>query len=202
MKSFKRLSLALIAFVLVLVLSGIVDVKPAEAAAQAAFSVSCSQVTLHISGAPSGSAFDLYVLVESNSYYQPAVTTSGGAVTITITFPTVPDGTWIYADTWQFSPSIPFFAKVTKKCGYDGIPVPPGFIMAEITCDVTVFQVPNPDFPTSARLRKGQTWFVNPTPVPAQIDTFYKEWTEVFVAGPRTGYIPTVCVNPVPRFRR
>ncbi|PJF36825.1 MAG: hypothetical protein CUN49_03505 [Candidatus Thermofonsia Clade 1 bacterium] len=195
--------MALLVAALVFTLSNFLGIAPAQAAATAAFDVTCSSVTLQITGAPSGTSYDLLVILpDSTSLYQPPVPTVGGAVTITLTFPSLPEGSYIYADTWQFSPLIMNFASINKRCGYDGIPVPPGFIFAEITCDVTVFQVPNPDFPTSARLRKGQTWFVNPKPVPAQIDTFYKEWTEVFVAGPRTGYIPTACVNPVPRFRR
>ena len=198
----KRVFLALIALVFVFTISSVVDVKPAEAAATAIFDVTCSSVTLKIAGAPAGASYDLLVVTPDNAYYGLPVLAVSGALTLTITFPTVTEGSFIYADTWQYSPLIIGFASVNKKCGYDGVPVPPGFVMAEITCDVTVFQTPNPDFPTSARLRKGQTWFVNPKSVPAEIDTFYKEWTEVFVGGPRNGFIPTACVNPVPRFRR
>jgi len=92
-----------------------------------------------------------------------------------------------------------FFASINKRCGFEGPALPAGFVPAEITCDVTVFQAPNPDLQTSARLRKGQVWFVNPEPVPAQIDTFYKEWTEVFVSGLHNGFIPTACVRLIGR---
>ncbi len=196
MKNLKRSLLVLAA--LMLTFTGAVDVKPAAAAAQANFSVTCSTVILRITGAPAGARYDLFVFVADIGFIDlvPSQTVdANGNLTLSMDFPEVPDGTLIYADTWQYSPLIPTFASISKNCGFEGFPTPAGFVLAEITCDVTVFQLPNPDFPTSAKLKNGQTWFANPKSVPAQISTFYNEWTEVHVAGPRTGYIPTVCVK-------
>jgi hypothetical protein len=197
---FKRALLALAVLAFVLTFSGVVETKTAHAAAKAEFVVSCSSVVLKITGAPAGTFYDLFIVVPGvGPFYNPPVPTVGGAVEIVVTFPAAPEGTFIYADTWQFFPVIPTFASTNKRCGFEGPALPAGFVPAEITCDVTVFQVPNPDFQTSASLRKGQVWFVNPKPVPAQIDTFYKEWTEVFVSGPRNGFIPTACVRLISR---
>lgn len=198
MKNLKHSLLALIIFAFTLTFAGVMDVKPAAAAAQANFSVTCSTVILRITGAPSGASYDLLVLIADIGFIgflPPQTADANGNLTLSINFPQVKDGTLIYADTWQFSPLIIGFAAISKNCGFEGFPVPSGFVLAEITCDVTVFQLPNPDFPTSAKLKNGQTWFANPKSVPAQISTFYNEWTEVHVAGPRTGYIPTVCVK-------
>lgn len=188
----------LVVFAFILTFAGAMDVKPAAAAAQANFSVTCSTVILRITGAPAGARYDLFVSIVETGFIQllpSQPVDANGNLTLSINFPQVEDGTLIYADTWQFNPLIAVFAKISKNCGFEGFPVPSGFALAEITCDVTVFQVPNPDFPTSAKLKNGQTWFANPKSVPAQISTFYNEWTEVHVAGPRTGYIPTVCVK-------
>jgi hypothetical protein len=196
MKNLKRSLLMVAVVALIFAFSSVVDVKPASAAAT--FSVTCSNVVLRITGAPAGTRYDLLVFIAETGFVQllpSQPVDANGNLTLSINFPQVKDGTLIYADTWQFLPTIPTFASISKNCGFEGFPMPSGFVLAEITCDVTVFQLPNPDFPTSAKLKNGQTWFANPKSVPAQISTFYNEWTEVHVAGPRTGYIPTVCVK-------
>lgn len=202
MNTIKRVLIMSAILAFLLAFSGAVDTKTAQAAATADFVVSCSSVTLKITGAPAGTAYDLLVALPGlglEVFFKSAQPTVNGAVEIVITFPAVPEGTYIYADTWQYFPLIIGFASANKRCGFSGPALPAGFVPAQITCDVTVFQVPNPDFPTSARLRNGQVWFVNPQSVPAQIDTFHKEWTEVFVSGPRNGYIPTSCVKLIGR---
>jgi hypothetical protein len=42
----------------------------------------------------------------------------------------------------------------------------------------------------------GQAWYINPTP---ETGPDAQNWTEIFVAGEQTGYIPTACVGgPTP----
>lgn len=193
-----------IVFVVLALIFSFASVIEVEAAAAARFDVSCSRVTMFITGATPGMSYDLLVSIQATGFigYLPAAPVdSNGNLTLFIEFPTVPDGTLIYADTWQYNPIIVSFALVSATCGFGGSPIPSGFVLAQINCDVTVFQMPNPDFPTSARLRNGQTWFVNPESVTADTPSF-TEWTEVFVGGPRNGYIPTSCVQVVGGPRR
>ncbi|MFQ3535654.1 MAG: hypothetical protein SNJ58_07240 [Aggregatilineales bacterium] len=123
-------------------------------------------------------------------YFRSLVPTVGGGVTITLTFPTVPDATWMQAYS-----SIPNFAPMNKQCGHNGILVSPSFAMVEITCDVAVFQSPDVNFLISAHLRKSQTQFVNPKSAAGQVGPF-SERTEVFAAGPRNGYTSRQPVSP------
>jgi hypothetical protein len=65
------------------------------------------------------------------------------------------------------------------------------FVQRTILCTVTVFAEPDLNFPTTARIRIGQRWFVNLTPIRG-VDR--KTWHEIYVAGPNNGFIPASCV--------
>jgi hypothetical protein len=73
-----------------------------------------------------------------------------------------------------------------------GPPIPSGFVLKTITCDVAVFDAPGGSPVGSNKIVGGQTWYVNPTP---KKDAAGKSWTEVFVAGYTNGYVPTSCVH-------
>jgi hypothetical protein len=72
------------------------------------------------------------------------------------------------------------------------VPVPPGFEQREITCDVPVYDQPAGSPVGDNRVTAGQHWNVNLTPVAGPDG---RNWTEIFVAGPNTGFIPTACVR-------
>jgi hypothetical protein len=76
--------------------------------------------------------------------------------------------------------------------GISGPPIPSGFVMKTITCDVAVFDAPGGKPVGGNAIKSGQTWYVNPTP---KKDAAGKAWTEVFVAGYTNGYVPTSCVH-------
>lgn len=77
--------------------------------------------------------------------------------------------------------------------GFQGPGIPSGFQLHTITCDVAVFATPGGAPVTNgARIRAGQTWFVNPTPVDGADG---QSWTEIFVSGYTNGYVPTTCVG-------
>ncbi len=77
------------------------------------------------------------------------------------------------------------------SCGFTVVGAPAGFVLRTIICTVPVFDSPGGTPVGSNIIRGGQTWFVNPTPVS---DSFGRQWTEIFVAGPENGFIPTSCV--------
>lgn len=78
------------------------------------------------------------------------------------------------------------------------LPPPEAFTLREIICDVRVYAEPNPDFPTDATLRQGQTWYV--APVTSSVSaagtaTKYTQWVAVFIGGRSLGFVPTDCVK-------
>ena len=79
------------------------------------------------------------------------------------------------------------------SCVYEGVPVPEGFEQRAITCDVAVYESPAGNVVAGATVYAGQHWYVNPQPVDGADG---RQWTEIFVAGEHTGYIPTACVAP------
>jgi hypothetical protein len=92
---------------------------------------------------------------------------------------------------------IPFTAKIDDPClppsgVYGGPPIPAGFVLRTITCDVAVFDSPGGRPVGSNRIKAGQTWYVKPTSTTA---TGGDAWTEIFVSGVPNGFIPTSCVN-------
>ncbi len=73
-----------------------------------------------------------------------------------------------------------------------GPPIPVGFALRTITCDVSVFDAPAGQAVPGARIKGGQTWYVNLKPIIAKNGV---AWTELFAGGIRTGYVPTKCVG-------
>jgi hypothetical protein len=86
--------------------------------------------------------------------------------------------------------SLPYVGGTSVQ-GAPGPAIPSGFVLRTITCDVAVFNAPSGSPVGSNRIRSGQTWYVNPEPKQAN----GKSWTEIFVGGPITGWIPTACVK-------
>lgn len=91
------------------------------------------------------------------------------------------------------------FDSLTFYCAtgeiYDGQgshPVPKGFVQTGITCSTAVFDAPAGNPVGKNAVLAGQAWYLNPTPVTGPDGA---SWTEVFVAGPQTVYIPTECVG-------
>lgn len=145
------------------------------------------------------------------------VTDGAGTVLYTLTFQNVLGtfaggmGTFPYTTAPEFNP---ITATVTSLAGnglaeetqllgvgecpglpdlpYQGVPVPSGFELHTIVCDVAVMNQPAGSPVGSNAIRAGQTWFVNPVPVPGADG---QNWTEIFVAGPNTGFVPTSCVQ-------
>lgn len=72
------------------------------------------------------------------------------------------------------------------------VPVPAGFEQREITCDVAVYDQPAGSVVGSNKVTVGQHWYVNLKPVAGPDG---QNWTEIFVAGKYTGFIPTACVR-------
>ena len=75
---------------------------------------------------------------------------------------------------------------------YQGVPIPAGFVLRTITCDTAVFTEPVGSPVGSNAVTNGQTWYVNPVPVAGGDG---QDWTEIFVAGPINGFVPTSCVQ-------
>lgn len=79
---------------------------------------------------------------------------------------------------------------------FEEVPIPTGFIQVTITCDTAVYDMPGGAPVGDNMVTAGQAWNVNPTPVSGPDG---QSWTEIHVAGERTGYIPTACVGgPTP----
>lgn len=76
---------------------------------------------------------------------------------------------------------------------YEAPPVPSGFVQKLITCDVAVYDSPAGTPVGDNMIKAGQEWHVNPVPVAG---TDGQDWTEIFVGGVHTGFIPTHCVAP------
>jgi hypothetical protein len=96
-------------------------------------------------------------------------------------------------DPADFNPacaSLPLVGNSTEE-GAPGPTIPTGFVLRTISCDVAVFNAPDGSPVGSNRIRSGQTWYVNPESKQAN----GKAWTEIFVGGPITGWMPTACVQ-------
>ncbi len=75
---------------------------------------------------------------------------------------------------------------------FSGPPLPAGFVLRTIHCNVAVYDQPGGVPVGENRIVAGQTWYVNPTPVKAPDGA---SWTEIFVGGFTNGFIPTSCVG-------
>ena len=79
---------------------------------------------------------------------------------------------------------------------YQAVPVPAGFKQYTVTCDSAVYDMPGGTAVGDNMVHTGQAWYLNTTPVSGPDG---QNWTEIFVAGVHTGYIPTACVGgPTP----
>lgn len=78
---------------------------------------------------------------------------------------------------------------------YQGVPVPDDFVLRSITCDTAAYSSPGGGQVEDAVVTTGQTWFVNPTPVTGADGA---SWTEIFLAGENTAFVPTACVGGAP----
>jgi len=70
-------------------------------------------------------------------------------------------------------------------------PVPGGFGQRMVVCDVAIYDEPAGQPVGDNKVTMYQNWHMNLTPVMGPDGQL---WTEIFVAGPHTGYIPTACV--------
>ncbi len=73
--------------------------------------------------------------------------------------------------------------------------IPDGFVLRTIVCTVGVYDEPAEDLIPGEKLLQGQTWYIYPFPVKGSDG---KAWTEVFIAGDITVFIPTSCVGAAP----
>jgi hypothetical protein len=75
---------------------------------------------------------------------------------------------------------------------FDGPPIPAGFVLKTITCDVAVFDAPGGRPVGSNAIKGGQNLVYQPNPGKNDEGTL---WTEIFVAGYHNGFVPTSCVH-------
>jgi hypothetical protein len=73
-----------------------------------------------------------------------------------------------------------------------GPSIPAGYVLKYIACDVAVYSEPDLGRPTSARIKAGQTWFVNPKVVKGKDG---KNWQQIFTSSSPDGYIPSACIK-------
>jgi hypothetical protein len=121
-----------------------------------------------------------------------AITLGGpGAIPGTLTFSgTLPSGA---VGIGFFIDSANGTVIVTASCsGGDEPRVPAGFVQKKVICDVLVYGQPDLNFPTTAKLRNGQTWYVDPKTVTGKDK---KQWYVVYVGSHDLGFIPASCVK-------
>ncbi|MBX3082667.1 MAG: hypothetical protein KF716_13600 [Anaerolineae bacterium] len=138
----------------------------------------------------------VYISTSGGYVAQATFNSSPTSATVAYTFPA--DQTtslrfdWAFDGTGSFTPHT---VTTTIHCGtdiYAGPPIPAGFVLRTITCDVAVFDAPGGQPVGDNRIKGGQTWYVNPKSVKAADG---QAWTEIFVSGTPNGYIPTKCVG-------
>jgi len=71
-------------------------------------------------------------------------------------------------------------------------PIPDGFVLKTITCDVAVFATPGGIPVGDNAVKSGQTWYVSPSTVKGADG---KGWYEIYVSGTVDGYVPAACVK-------
>jgi hypothetical protein len=138
------------------------------------------------------------------------VTDGNGTVLFSQSGPDFSDGTYTAYGSFTFGATptknpisativfdgVTFTGSADDPClppsGFQGPPIPSGFVLKTITCNVAVYDAPGGKPVGSNAITSGQTWYVNPTP---KMDAAGKSWTEVFVAGYTNGYVPTSCIR-------
>ncbi len=139
-----------------------------------------------------------YIELDSTVVASAVVADPTAPVTVSYTFP-ADQSTAVRLSWATVSSGLPssWSISMSLSCpGADspvaGPPIPSGFVLKTITCDVPVYDTPGGKPVGSNAITAGQTWYVNPTPVK---DAAGKSWTEIFVAGYTNGYVPTSCVH-------
>jgi hypothetical protein len=184
--------------ILLLALTFALSAQPAKAAGSGTLSVDGYTLTcsyFQAAGLSSGSS----VWIEA-VWYAPGhgvelvnVPVFNGHFNGSVSFPSQPTGTWFELWVWGADGgwySYPVQCPTSTAVG--GPPLPAGFVLKTITCDVAVFDAPGGQPVDSNAIKSGQTWYVNPTPVE---DAAGRSWTEIFVAGYTNGFVPTDCVH-------
>lgn len=125
-----------------------------------------------------------------------------GTVSVDVPFAySVPAGTSITVWATQIEPTTLAVAgewQVAYTCTTGGAqPVPTAtpagaYAMRLIVCDTPIYDAPGGRPIGDNRLRNGQTWFVNPVPVP---DAAGRQWIGVNVSGSSLAYVPAYCVS-------
>lgn len=80
---------------------------------------------------------------------------------------------------------------VLDACLFEA-PVPKGFTQRSLSCTSPVLDGPAGRAVGDNTVKAGQVWYVNPKPV---VGSDGLNYTEIFVGGPVTGYIPTACIG-------
>jgi hypothetical protein len=144
------------------------------------------------------------------SHTQVAKVTDGnGQVLFEQSGPTFPDYTYTSFGSFTLT-AVPTSNPITAVVVFDGVtytgtadilclpssvfqgaPIPTGFVLRTITCDTPVYDTAGGKPVGDNKVTNGQTWYVNPTPVSAN----GQSWTEIFVAGYINGFVLTSCVQ-------
>ncbi len=189
--------LLVLGVVLALLISFGVGTPPAQANGRiSSYSIGCSRVT--VSGwtdapLPDGAVYfhiDLYAPFEHIQGGNWPVDADGN-FTVVVNFAAVSEGRLVRAFGWDADTVWEVFQACSDPA-FQGPPIPSGFVLKTITCDVPVYDAPGGKPVGSNAITAGQTWYVNPTPVKAPNG---EQWTEIFVAGYSTGFVPTRCVH-------
>lgn len=75
---------------------------------------------------------------------------------------------------------------------YPGAVTANGFVLKTLVCDTPVYTAPGGTPVGNNAVKRGQTWYVNPVPVK---DIRGRLWTEIYVSGSPTSYVPANCVQ-------
>lgn len=89
------------------------------------------------------------------------------------------------------------FNVTLPTCKYAAQPIPTGFMQYNVVCNSPVYDQPAGQPVGSNAVTAGQTWYVNPKPVKGSDG---KQWSEIFLGGSNTAFIPTSCVGTLTPF--
>jgi hypothetical protein len=142
-----------------------------------------------------------------DSYYDVGAPTAyfaasaGGAFSFTVNFPEQNAGDVLVARIYATNTAafggwdLGAFPQVEVPCaGFEGAPIPTGFVLRTIVCNTPVYDVAAGKAVDGDAVTSGQTWFVNPTPTSAGGSS----WTEIFLSGFNNAWIPSSCVGVAP----
>jgi hypothetical protein len=190
-----------------LLLLALIQVLPVGAfATVTSFFPGCDRFTISVNTNQPYFTIQVYNFAGSSMAYFQTLPSPGTSFDITVFFPEVPEGTpltyyvWGSPDSslgsWDAEAYFNETEEETPCIKYvdpaPGIGIPAGFALRTITCDVPVYNTPGGSPVGDGRIRAGQTWYVNPTPVDAADG---ESWTEIFVSSRTHPFIPTRCVG-------